>query len=70
MADKHPEAQADTGIMTVRDVARYLRMSEAKVYRMVNNGQIPSFRLGKSWRFKRDLVDNWICKETELTFHT
>jgi excisionase family DNA binding protein len=69
MADKHPEAMADTGIMTVRDVARYLRMSEAKVYRMVNNGQIPSFRLGKSWRFKRELVDNWILKETELIFH-
>ena len=69
MTKEDGKGQTDSGIMTVREVARYLRMSEAKVYRMVNNGQIPSFRLGKSWRFKRDLVDNWIIKETEMAFH-
>ena len=52
-------------IMTVRDVASYLRLSEAKVYRLVKEGSVPSFRLGKSWRFRRDLLDEWIMKETQ-----
>ncbi len=52
-------------IMTVRDVANYLRLSEAKVYRLAKGGFVPSFRLGKSWRFKRELLDEWIIKETQ-----
>jgi len=56
-------------IMTVRDVADYLRLSEAKVYRMANGGKVPALRVGKSWRFKRDLIDEWIRRETELSLH-
>ena len=52
-------------IMTVHDVAGYLRLSEAKVYRLAKEGRVPSFRLGKSWRFRRDLIDEWTRKETQ-----
>jgi len=47
-------------IMTVRDVAEYLRVSEAKVYRLANLGQIPCMQIGKTWRFRKDLLDDWI----------
>ena len=60
-------AQAGVGyaaIMNVHDVASYLRLSEAKVYRLANEGRVPSFRLGKSWRFRRDLIDEWTIHET------
>jgi excisionase family DNA binding protein len=52
-------------IMTVHDVASYLRLSEAKVYRLAKEGCVPSFRLGKSWRFRKDLIDEWTKKETQ-----
>ena len=52
-------------IMTVRDVANYLRLSEAKVYRLAKEGGVPAFRLGKSWRFRRDLLDEWIRNHTK-----
>jgi excisionase family DNA binding protein len=55
-------------IMTVRDVAIYLRLSEAKVYRLAKEGHVPSFRCGKSWRFRRDLLDEWIIKESQQVF--
>jgi excisionase family DNA binding protein len=58
----------DTGvgnIMTVRDVADYLRLSEAKVYRMAKGGEVPALRMGKSWRFRKDLIDDWIRREAE-----
>ena len=54
-------------IMTVHDVANYLRLSEAKVYRLAKEGNVPSFRLGKSWRFRRDLLDEWTIQETRQT---
>lgn len=46
-------------IMTVQDVAKYLRLSQAKVYRLAQAGEIPAMRIGKSWRFRKDLIDEW-----------
>jgi excisionase family DNA binding protein len=50
-------------MMNVQDVAIYLRLSEAKIYRMANSGIIPALRLGKNWRFKKDILDEWILRE-------
>jgi excisionase family DNA binding protein len=41
-------------IMTVHDVARYLRLSESKVYRSARAGVLPAIRIGKTWRFKKN----------------
>ena len=60
-----PNRGENISIMTVHDVASYLRLSEAKVYRLAKEGSLPSFRLGKSWRFRRDLIDEWTKKETQ-----
>ncbi|HEY5270164.1 MAG TPA: helix-turn-helix domain-containing protein [Anaerolineales bacterium] len=60
-----PNKEVNVSIMTVHDVAIYLRLSEAKVYRLAKEGCVPSFRLGKSWRFRRDLIDEWTKKETQ-----
>jgi excisionase family DNA binding protein len=55
-------------IMTVHEVAEYLRMSEAKVYRLARERQLPVVRIGKAWRFRKDLLDDWLseCTETSL----
>ena len=58
------------GIMTVHDVAEYLRLSEAKVYKMANEGRVPALRMGKTWRFKKELIDEWIRRETELALRS
>lgn len=69
MSEKDGGVNAGAGIMTVHDVADYLRLSEAKVYRMAKEGHVPAIRMGKTWRFKRDLIDDWIRRETESTLH-
>ena len=57
--------EEEFSIMTVHDVASYLRLSEAKVYRLAKEGSVPSFRLGKSWRFRKDMIDEWTKKKTQ-----
>ena len=52
-------------IMTVHEVAEYLRISEAKVYRLVKEHRIPVVRIGKTWRFRKDLLDTWFSDCTE-----
>jgi excisionase family DNA binding protein len=69
MREKGLGAGSDVGIMTVHDVADYLRLSEAKVYKMANEGRVPALRMGKTWRFKKELIDEWIRRETELALH-
>jgi excisionase family DNA binding protein len=60
----HSQSEAnkkgDTSVLTVHDVAGYLHLSEAKVYRLARAGAMPAFRLGKSWRFRKDLLDSWM----------
>ena len=61
-----PNEIADTiPVMTIQDVADYLQFSTSKVYLMARQGLIPAARIGKSWRFKRDLIDNWILRSSE-----
>jgi len=55
---------SDANMLTVRDLAIYLRLSEAKVYRMAREGRVPAFRVGKSWRFRRDVIDEWTRRQT------
>jgi len=65
MGDQNIVRTAGT-MMNVHDLATYLRLSEAKVYRMANSGSVPAFRVGKSWRFKKDMIDDWIQRQVKL----
>jgi excisionase family DNA binding protein len=69
MREKGYGVNPNDGIMTVHDVAEYLRLSEAKVYKMANEGRVPALRMGKAWRFKKELIDEWIRRETESALH-
>lgn len=62
---KDNEAHHDGEVMTIQDVARYLRISEAKVYELARKGAIPALRIGKAWRFQKDLLKQWVRKSAE-----
>jgi len=47
-------------ILTLEEVARYLRVSERTVYEWAQKGEIPCGKLGTSWRFKRSEIEKWV----------
>jgi excisionase family DNA binding protein len=47
-------------ILTVKEVAEYLKVNERTIYRLATEKKIPAFRVGTSWRFRRAEVDSWI----------
>ena len=47
-------------IITVKDVASYLKLAERTVYRMATAAKIPAFKVATSWRFKKEEIDTWI----------
>lgn len=67
MAEKIEKKKDYLMILTVREVAEYLRMSETKVYRLVRERHLPAIRIGKSWRFRKDLLDEWLSQCTEAS---
>ena len=54
------EAEMDTSILTVREVAAYLKIKEKTAYRLAAEGKIPGFKVGGSWRFRQQDIDSWI----------
>ena len=48
-------------VMTAKELARYLRLSEATVYRKVDSGEIPYVKLGRLIRFPKAVIDRWLA---------
>jgi len=46
--------------LTVRQVAGYLQVTERTVYQLAWAGKLPGFKVGNTWRFKREDIDKWI----------
>ncbi|MCA9137747.1 MAG: helix-turn-helix domain-containing protein [Planctomycetales bacterium] len=46
--------------MTLQEVAEYLRLSEDVVYPLARKGELPGFKIGKQWRFRRSEIDAWL----------
>jgi len=47
-------------ILTLPEVAQLLKVAEKTVYSMAQKGQLPAFKVGGQWRFKRVDLDAWI----------
>ena len=47
-------------ILTLNEVAEYLKISTSSVYKLARNGKIPAFKVLNKWRFDRDLIDKLI----------
>jgi len=56
-----------TNILTVSELAEYLKLSRAKIYQMAQRGELPGTKLGTHWRFRQDLIDRWL--EEQMNFN-
>lgn len=47
---------------SVDEIAKHLRVSKETIYRWLEKGKIPAYRVGKQWRFKATEVDAWVVQ--------
>ncbi|MBP1464447.1 helix-turn-helix domain-containing protein [Candidatus Chloroploca sp. M-50] len=52
-------------ILTVDEVAAYLRVSRATICRWCVNGKLPAFKIGKGWRVRRSALEGYILYQHE-----
>ncbi|MFC1824967.1 excisionase family DNA-binding protein [Thermodesulfobacteriota bacterium] len=50
-----------TEIMTTRELAHYLKLHEITICKLASQAQLPAFRLGRVWRFDKELIDIWLA---------
>lgn len=54
-------ANSESDILTLDEVAAYLKAGKRTVYRLVAEGKLPAFKLGGTWRFRRSDLESWIA---------
>ena len=50
----------ETDILTIQEVADYLRITQKTAYRLAANDTLPGFKVGGSWRFRKSEIKDWI----------
>lgn len=50
-------------LLTVKEVANYLVVTERTVYRLIKDPDFPAFKVGGQWRFKIELIDGWMSRD-------
>jgi excisionase family DNA binding protein len=47
-------------VLTLEEVAEFLRVHPTTIYRLLRKGKIPAFKVGSDWRFNEDAVEKWV----------
>ena len=58
------KSAGDGDILTIKEVATYLKVTERTIYRLAAAKKIPAFKIGGSWRFSRPDIGNWIKQQS------
>ena len=55
-------------VMDIQALAEYLDMGKSKIYALIRQRKIPASRIGRQYRFSKDVIDQWL-KEKIITHH-
>lgn len=57
-------------LLTLEQVAEYLNVDKFTVYRLLADKDLPAFKVGNQWRFKRKMIENWLAKNSNANRKT
>ena len=63
MIETQPKHDIGPRVLTVRELAGYLRVHQSTVYRLIREQRLPAFRVGADWRFNREAIERWMIHE-------
>ncbi len=58
--------KGETDILTILEVATFLKVAQRTVYRLAAAKKIPAFKVGGVWRFSRAEIEDWIKQQSEI----
>ena len=57
-------ATTEGEILTIKEVAEYLKVTDRTIYRLAGARKIPAFKVGGTWRFSRTDINEWIRRQS------
>jgi excisionase family DNA binding protein len=58
--------QADS-VMTIEDLAAYLKLSKSTLYKLCQDGKVPGQKVGRHWRFHKAVIDRWLGDQEQTS---
>ncbi|MGH7700378.1 MAG: helix-turn-helix domain-containing protein [Gemmatimonadales bacterium] len=58
--DDRGESMPSNEILTIEEVAAYLRLTPQTIYKWAQEKRLPAVKLGKEWRFRKSILDRWL----------
>lgn len=55
----------NSGLMTIEDLAEYLKVTRRTIYEWLKHNKIPAVKLVGQWRFRKEKIDAWLENSTE-----
>ena len=59
-----PTSTSEGEILTLKQVAEFLKVTERTIYRLAAAKKIPAFKVGGTWRFSKAEINQWIQRQT------
>jgi excisionase family DNA binding protein len=56
-------------ILTTKELAAYLKLTEVTIYKYANEGKIPGFKIGSRWRFDKEKIDDLLNSDQVEMIH-
>ncbi len=47
-------------VLTIDELSAYLKIPKSSLYKLVRSGKIPSQKIGRHWRFRKETIDRWL----------
>lgn len=60
-----PATTSDGEILTIKQIAEYLKVTERTIYKLAAAKKIPAFKVGGTWRFRKVDIDGWIAAQSK-----
>ncbi len=54
-----------TTLMTIEDLADYLKVSRRTIYEWLRHNKIPAVKLVGQWRFRKEKIDDWVEHQSQ-----
>ena len=55
-----PMAEKLGNVLTIEELSAYLKIPRSTLYKLVREGKIPSQKVGRHWRFRKETIDRWL----------
>jgi excisionase family DNA binding protein len=60
MSDRPGPSTSHNEILTLEEVAAYLRLKPQTIYKWAQEKRIPAAKIGREWRFRKSVIDRWL----------